>query len=345
MKVPDLYVGKKLEVGSQKAELFGRGSKEIRQSVYLDGPCLVGNPENFPNVEGTLMVGPMTNLDSSKPEVRSGETFLSEWSVSPCGYSGEGSIKGADLYNSYTAVIRSPIGSNHETASVAGPGGYTDNKVPIRSKALSAAFFDGDVDIKGHVRIDDPQRNGSLTVESNASFAQDVIVKQAIATGQNVMCGADVIANGDVLSQCGAHILSAKKNFDIPHPSKDGWRLRHTCPEGPSNDVYHRGRVRNQNHIDLPEYWKDFVYKDSITVNLTPVGAHQDVIVKRIDESKIYLQSKGGMPIDCFFHIFGERTDGERLIPEYKGESPEDYPGNNDEYSVSGYHYDTKEEK
>jgi hypothetical protein len=49
------------------------------------------------------------------------------------------------------------------------------------------------------------------------------------------------------------------------------------------------------------------------------------------------------MPIDCYYHIFAERTDGEKLIPEYPGKTPADYPGNNDEYSVSGYHYDTKE--
>ena len=50
------------------------------------------------------------------------------------------------------------------------------------------------------------------------------------------------------------------------------------------------------------------------------------------------------MPIHCFYHIFAERKDGERLIPEYQGDSPADYPGNNNEYSVSGYHYDTKGE-
>ena len=49
------------------------------------------------------------------------------------------------------------------------------------------------------------------------------------------------------------------------------------------------------------------------------------------------------MPIDCFYQIFAERKDGEALIAEYPGETPADYPGNNDEYSVSGYHYDTKE--
>jgi len=67
------------------------------------------------------------------------------------------------------------------------------------------------------------------------------------------------------------------------------------------------------------------------------------VIVKRWDEQKVYLQSKGGMPIDCFYHIIAERIDGEKLIVEYKGESPADYPGDNSEYSVSGFHYDLKE--
>ena len=38
-----------------------------------------------------------------------------------------------------------------------------------------------------------------------------------------------------------------------------------------------------------------------------------------------------------------KEKDGEALIAEYPGETPADYPGNNDEYSVSGYHYDTKE--
>jgi hypothetical protein len=79
----------------------------------------------------------------------------------------------------------------------------------------------------------------------------------------------------------------------------------------------------------------------TITVSLTPIGSHQDVIVKRIGENKIYLQSKGGMPIDCFYHIFGERKDTEKLISEYEG-SIEDYPGDNSQRSIAGYHYDSK---
>jgi hypothetical protein len=168
-------------------------------------------------------------------------------------------------------------------------------------------------------------------------------VKGNFFASSSVLARSNITSQSNVKSQCGKHTLSRKKNFDIPHPSKDGWRLRHTCIEGPSNDVYIKGRVKNKTEISLPSYWKDFVDIQSIVVTLQPIGAHQDIIIKRWDENKVYLQSKGGMPIDCFYHIIAERIDGEKLIVEYKGETPADYPGDNSEYSVSGFHYDNKE--
>jgi len=117
------------------------------------------------------------------------------------------------------------------------------------------------------------------------------------------------------------------KLFDIPHPSKgEGHRLSYACIEGPEVGVYYRGRLRNQKEIQLPAYWKDLVHTDSISVQLQPIGAHQDIIVKRWDDSKIYLQSKAGFPIDCFYHIYGERKDVNGLVVEYEGESWEDHP-------------------
>jgi len=135
----------------------------------------------------------------------------------------------------------------------------------------------------------------------------------------------------------GGALLSARfssadarpKPFDIKHPSREGYRLRYACVEGPEVGVYYRGRVKNEKVIVLPSYWKDFVYIDSISVQLQPIGAHQDVIVKRWDDEKIYLQSRGGMPIDCFYHVYAERNDINPLITEYEGESHRDYPDPN----------------
>ena len=117
------------------------------------------------------------------------------------------------------------------------------------------------------------------------------------------------------------------KKFDIVHPSLgEGNRLAHACIEGAEVGVYHRGRIKNEKAIILPSYWKDLVHETSISVQLQPIGAHQDVIVKRWDSEKIYLQARGGMPIDCFFHVYGERKDINPLTVEYQGETWEDYP-------------------
>lgn len=247
--------------------------------------------------------------------VGAGYNYIKSLGIGPTKVNGSAFIEGPAIIGSASVF------PNVQAALMVGPSTNVEAVVPVVPGALCTG-------------VNNPY---SLCVRGDAAIFDNLDVANDISAGNNI------VAQGEVVSRCGGHILSAKKNFDIPHPSKEGWRLRHTCPEGPSNDVYVRGKVLNRTEILLPTYWKDLVDFTTISVSLTPIGAHQDVIVKRIDEEKVYLQAKGGMPIHCFYHIFGERKDGEKLIPEYQGESPEDYPGNNNEYSVSGYHYDTKE--
>ena len=170
----------------------------------------------------------------------------------------------------------------------------------------------------------------SLVVSPNAGIMGNLDVNFRI------QAGGMIVAGGPIMSNCGRHVLSVKKDFDIPHPTKEGYRLRHVAPEAATADVYTRGKVRNKNKIFLPPYWKNLVSPSSITVSLTPIGAHQQVIVKRISDNTVHLQSNGGLPINCYYHIYGERIDCERNIAEYPGTSPKDYPGNNSEYLQSG---------
>ena len=87
--------------------------------------------------------------------------------------------------------------------------------------------------------------------------------------------------------------------MQIKHPSIKNYNLNLEGLIGPENAVFHRGRVISQKEISLPTYWEDLVEETSISVHLTPVGAHQNIIVKRIGENKVHLQAHGGMPIDC----------------------------------------------
>ena len=166
-------------------------------------------------------------------------------------------------------------------------------------------------------------------------------VKKNVNVDGNVNVGKNVKAKGEVYSRGGKHKLSAKKNFDIPHPTKEGWRLTHSCLEGPEAAVYVRGKLINTNIIKLPEYWKKLVDPNTITISVTPIGSHQNIFVKEFDSKEVVLESTENISIHCFYHIFGERIDTERLIAEYEGDI-EDYPGDNSERSIAGYHYDKK---
>ena len=149
-------------------------------------------------------------------------------------------------------------------------------------------------------------------------------ITQNLTMGGNIAGGVNIACSGTVSGATGSFSV---KPFNIPHPSpdKEGMRLVHACLEGPENGVYFRGRVTNQKQIFLPPYWKDLVDWTTITVNLTPIGSHQSVIVKRFDEGKIYLQSNGGMPIDCFYHVYGTRKDVAPLPVEMEKDEPWPY--------------------
>ena len=183
--------------------------------------------------------------------------------------------------------------------------------------------------------VPDINTDGNVNVKKSVNVDKNVNVKGFVNVNRNVN------ADGDVYSNKGKHKLSAKKNFDIPHPTKEGWRLTHSCLEGPEAAVYVRGKLINTNIIKLPEYWEKLVDPNTITISVTPIGSHQNIFVKEFDSKEVVLESAENIPVCCFYHIFGERIDTERLIAEYEGDI-EDYPGDNSERSIAGYHYDKK---
>ena len=130
--------------------------------------------------------------------------------------------------------------------------------------------------------------------------------------------------------------LTSRKPFDIPHPTKKGYRLRHVCLEGPESGVYYRGRLTGKNVIELPEYWRGLIDPETITVTLTQIKTSQDLIVDGIEwGTRIKVKSGNGTGIDCFYLVHAERADGEKLIVEYEGQSSDDYPGDNSIYSIN----------
>ena len=167
--------------------------------------------------------------------------------------------------------------------------------------------------VKGNTFMEgDGGTANALNVTGNTNVTGDSHVTGNITTGGDLSVGGFASWSGS--------IVATTKLFDIKHPTKEGYRLAHACLEGPENGVYVRGKLKNDKIILLPEYWRNLINIDTITVQLQPIGAHQDIIVKRWDAEKVELQSKPGIPIHCFYHIFAERQDVKQLMTEYKGD-------------------------
>ncbi len=191
-----------------------------------------------------------------------------------------------------------------------GPEANTD----VKDHAKRSLHVKGNVDIEGDGKTD-------YGLEVSGGSSEPLHVKG------DVIC--DAISPTSLAERFKVADQKPVKPFDIDHPTKEGYRLRYACIEGPEAAVYTRGRVCNgKNVIDLPDYWSGLIDYETLTIQLTAIGSHQNVIVKRVSpmEQKIYLQAQGGMPVDCFYHIMAERKDVNKLIVEYEGNSFEDYP-------------------
>ena len=189
------------------------------------------------------------------------------------------------------------------------------------NKTIQALLVNGDVTIVGNTKqTGNTVQTGTITA-SGTITANNFVGSVGTASGKS----------------------SGAKAFDIPHPSKEGHRLRHICLEGPETAVYHRGRLKESNVINLPDYWKDLVHEDSITVQLQPIGSNQNLVIQEFNNEFIVIAEDSTntdlitdlSTIDCFYHVYGERKDVERLIVEYQGTSTDDYPGDNSIYSIN----------
>lgn len=183
------------------------------------------------------------------------------------------------------------------------------------------------------------------TFNGNAFVNGNIVTNGTITANGNILTNGVITANGAIKENgiSGPTIsalntaINSKKGFDIPHPTKEDSRLRYICLEGPSAEVYFRGTLKDSNYIQLPEYWRNLVDLETIGVTLTPIGVYQELFVEKIEwGSRITVKNNLGGPINCSFTVFAERKDTQKNIPEYKGLTPNDYPGDNSEYNING---------
>ena len=199
------------------------------------------------------------------------------------------------------------------TLAVTGPtfiGGHSTNAAGVLNVGTALGDFNPNTDGR------------AVDVEGDVNIVGEKAVNAVYIDGDVYVTGDVDCGNKGRLASRFATADSLPKPFDMVHPTKgEGYRLRYACIEGPEVGVYFRGRTQD-NEIILPDYWKDLVVIDTITVQTQSVGTSQDIIVKEWDDSKVTLEGV----TDCFYHVYGERKDVNPLVVEYEGQTWEDYP-------------------
>ena len=235
-----------------------------------------------------------------------------------------------------TAVLNGPVyvGKTGASPGYEGVLNVTSNSAPQNAldtqptcSANLAIKSDGNLTVAG-----DGKTANALLISGGSSIDTVHVIGDMFVTG-DVDCG-----NKGRLASRFATADSKPKPFDLEHPTKGkGHRLRHACIEGPEVAVYCRGRLKESNVINLPDYWKDLVHEDSITVQLQPIGKTQNLVIQEFNNEFIVIAEDSTntdlvtdlSTIDCFYHVYGERKDVNPLLVEYEGNSRYDYPDPN----------------
>ena len=96
--------------------------------------------------------------------------------------------------------------------------------------------------------------------------------------------------------------------IDHPDPTKPNKQLAYASSETPEHNVFVRGKTQSK-IIELPDHWPYLVHEDSISVQLTPIGKHQELYVESIKDNKILINNSKENKINCFYLVHAERKD------------------------------------
>ena len=157
----------------------------------------------------------------------------------------------------------------------------------------------------------------SLYVKGDSAFIGDIAVNGSQTITKNLTISGTMRAGFATWS---SSIVATSKLFDIKHPSKRNHRLAHASLEGPEIGVYYRGVLEDSQIIDLPDYWKDLVDSNTITVHLTPIENYQ-YLHYTLAENKIVVRNFSNTSIHCSYIVYGERKDVDKLTVEYQSDT------------------------
>jgi hypothetical protein len=169
--------------------------------------------------------------------------------------------------------------------------------------------------------------DSGINVTGNITSSGDLILGEiaggnyisASATAGNLEFTGAMSGSSTSTFTIGGKLQAGSKSFLIARP--EGGKLEYGALEGQQNDVFYRGELKGDNVIHLPKEWEWLVDDNTITVQLTSIGKHQELFVKEIKDNKIFIDINGmfktKQDIHCYHIIHGTRKDVE-LIRNYQ---------------------------
>ena len=196
---------------------------------------------------------------------------------------------------------------------------------------LSATNHTGSVPItRGGTGLTGVPSSGAILIGNGSAYNLTTtptfagIVNFSGGTASSTSTNGQVIITGGLgvsgNINLGGTLNAVSKSFLIDHPTKPGYKLQYGSLEGPENGVYVRGKLVGSNTIELPEYWIGLVDEETITVTLTPIGATpslHSVLSTNISEVKVMAAAPS--EINCYYVVYGERKDVQKLVVEFEG--------------------------
>ena len=204
---------------------------------------------------------------------------------------------------------------------IGSPGSATfvvgDNAVLVNNLASASSTNTGALQVLGGAGIAGGAYIGGAVTATSMTILGST---QSNSTTTGVLTLAGGIGVGGNVNVNGA-VNAITKSFLITHPTKPDMKLRYGSLEGPENGVYVRGRLKGTTTIQLPDYWTKLVDPDSITVQVTPIGKHQKLFVHEITNNQVIIENDAlfGGSIDCYYVVFAERADTDKLAVEIPG--------------------------
>ena len=291
------------------------GSDYIKPSPGPVGPNFYKNKTVFRNgptgISNGLVINPNTSDESATLwfEIDGSSAMILR---------GDGVISSG---NAFLGIALNPDGTEMPSSNLQIGGTGTTGTFQYRDGNQQNGYVltsDADGNATWQVPTGGGGGGGTFTGNTSASCITDLYLTNIYGCGNDVNIISTTNITGN--TYINGTLYATSKSFSIPHPLDENKLLVYGSLEGPENGVYHRGKLIDYNIIQLPDYWSKLVDIDTVTVNLTPNGKYQNLFVKEILEDKIIIDINNGWfgneKINCFYTVYGERKDIDKLKVE-----------------------------